>query len=237
MKGSFFLKRITTEMKLLFLMKILAIPVVGLFLLGAVIFVCHRTVENASTNRLYTSAGDVPKKKAALVLGCAKILADGRKNTYFRYRIDAAASLYKSGKCDYLIVSGDNSRKDYDEPTDMQNALVSAGVPARRIYRDFAGFRTLDSVVRAREIFGQRDIIVVSQAFHNKRAIYLAKKFDMEAVGLNCRETTSAARLKTRIREYLARVKMILDVYILRTPPKYLGPAIRLGDPPPRPGS
>ena len=223
-------------MKFSFLLKLFLIPVIAIVLLGLVILLCHRAVETASFNRLYVSVDAIPKKKSALVLGCAEVLPNGRNNLYFRYRIDAAASLYHEGKCEYLIVSGDNSRRGYDEPTDMQKALVSRGVPERRIYRDFAGFRTLDSVVRAKEIFGQTDLIVVSQPFHNKRAIFLAKQNGIEAIGLNCREVTSFGGVRTRAREYLARVKMVLDVYLLRTSPKFLGPKIRLGDPPPQHG-
>ena len=216
------------------------------FLLG--LFVCllaflavnvlsYGAVESASRGLLHEAADTVPKKKAALVPGCAKTLANGRENRYFHYRIDAAASLYHAGKCDYLIVSGDNSRKDYDEPTDMQNALIKRGVPKNRIYRDFAGFRTLDSVVRAKEIFGQEDIIVVSQPFHNKRALFIAKKSGMKAVALNCREVRHHAGLKTRVREYPARVKMMLDLYIFDTAPKYSGRSFTLGEPPPEHGS
>jgi SanA protein len=220
-------------MKFSLLFKLLLVPALVLGVLGFVVY-CHRMVEAASQNRLYANAQEIPPKKAALVLGCASTV-QGRTNLYFHYRITAAAALFHAGKCEYLIVSGDNSRKSYDEPTDMQNALVKLGVPESRIYRDFAGFRTLDSIVRAREIFGQTDLIIVSQPFHNKRAIYLAKANGIEAVGLNCKEVNSMARLKTRNREYLARVKMVLDVYLLRTAPKFLGPKVVLGEPPPQP--
>ena len=103
----------------------------------------------------------VPNKKAGLVLGTSKNLANGWKNYYFYYRIDAAEQLYKSGKVQYLIVSGDNSQKDYNEPEDMMNELLSRGIPKERIFMDFAGLRTLDSVVRAKEIFGQQSYNIV----------------------------------------------------------------------------
>jgi len=221
-------------MKLTLLLKFFLVPVL---VIGAVVavFLCHRLVETASKNRLYANPQDIPQKKAALVLGCARTVANGRPNLYFHHRITAAAALFHAGKCEYLIVSGDNSRKSYDEPTDMQNALVELGVPESAIYRDFAGFRTLDSVVRARDIFGQTDLIIVSQPFHNKRAIFLAKAKGIEAIGLNCKEVKSMAGFKTAFRESLARVKMVLDVFLLRTAPKFLGPQVALGGPPPQP--
>ena len=201
-----------------------------------VVLLSHFAVERKAAGRLYSSADKVPQKKAALVLGCAKILPNGRGNTFFYKRIDAASKLYHSGKCEYFIVSGDNSRKGYDEPTDMQQALIEKGVPEAKIYRDFAGFRTLDSVVRAKEIFGQDDIIVVSQPFHNKRAIYLASENGMQAVGYNSQDVSKFGGKRTLAREYLARVKMMLDLHILRTSPKFLGDKIELGVvPPPEP--
>lgn len=229
--------RIQLPMNLKVIFKALLIST---FLIGSaflVIAICHWAVESASSQRLYSDASKIPGRKAALLLGCAKILENGRQNSYFHHRINAASELYRAGKCQYIIVSGDNSRKGYDEPTDMQEALIAKGVPEKRIYRDFAGFRTLDSVVRAKEIFGQDEIIIVSQPFHNKRAIFLASKNGIDAIGFNCREVTSFAGLKTKFRESLARVKMVLDVYLLGTKPKYLGPKVQLGGPQPQHGT
>ncbi|MDF1860822.1 MAG: ElyC/SanA/YdcF family protein [Verrucomicrobiales bacterium] len=102
-------------------------------------------------------------------MGCSEFLANGRTNLYFRYRMEAAAEAFHQGKYRFLIVSGDNSRKEYNESEAMRNALFRRGVPYSRIYEDFAGFRTLDSVVRAKEIFGQKMLLVISQRFHNER--------------------------------------------------------------------
>lgn len=217
--------------------KILVVLLAAIFVMILLTFLSHRAVELAAQERLFTHVTPVPKKKAALVPGCAKTVANGRRNSYFQFRIDAAAELFHAGKCEYLIVSGDNSRKNYDEPTDMQKALIGKGVPENRIYRDFAGFRTLDSIVRAKEIFGQDDIIVVSQPFHNKRAIFIAKRYGINAVGFNCEEVKSRVALKTNLREYPARAKMMLDLFLLDTKPRFLGPKIALGDPPPGHGS
>ena len=216
--------------------KILMIFLMPVAAILIVVLLCYYSVERAARNRLYEDPEDIPQRNAALLLGCAKKLPDGRNNLYFIYRTRSAAQLYHSGACKYIIVSGDNSRKDYDEPTDMQDALTQLGVPAEKIYRDFAGFRTLDSVVRAREIFGQKELIVVSQAFHNTRAIYLAEKHGLDAIGLNCRDVGSIGGLRTRLREYLARVKTVLDVSVFGTEPKFYGPKVELGGPRPQHG-
>src|SRR5690606_3791527 len=130
-------------------------------------------------------------------------LKSGFVNRYYQYRIDAAVALYKAGKVDYFIVSGDNGTKDYNEPEDMKNDLIAHGIPEERIYLDFAGFRTLDSVVRMEKIFGQRSFTVVSQEFHNRRAIYLAQRQGYDAVGLNARDVTAGYGFRTQVREKL----------------------------------
>ncbi|NPA07943.1 MAG: hypothetical protein GXO46_03030 [Chlorobi bacterium] len=165
---------------------------------------------------------DVPKMKTALLLGTGKTLSNGQPNAYFYNRIQAAADLYKSGKVKYIIVSGDNSQKNYNEPEDMQMALIEYGVPKDSIFLDFAGFRTLDSVVRAKEIFGQNQLIIVSQKFHNERAVFLAKQNGMQAFGYNAPDVNKYAGLKTNLREYFAKAKAYLDL-LLGVEPKFGG--------------
>ena len=131
----------------------------------------------------------------------------------------------KSKKIDFIIVSGDNSRKDYDEPSDFKSDLVLAGIPENKIFLDYAGFRTLDSVVRVKEIFGQESVTVISQPFHNERAIYLAEHFDIKIVGFNARAISGRYGLRVKLREYLARVKVFVDV-LLGVQPKFLGKKI-----------
>lgn len=159
------------------------------------------------------------------MLGTSKTLKNGRKNLYFWYRIDAAERLYKSGKIQHIIVSGDNSRKDYNEPENMKLALIARGIPEERIYENFAGFRTLDSVVRAKEIFGQTSLIIISQKFHNERAIFLAQQKGITAYGYNAQDVPQNTGLKTKIREYFARVKVFYDLY-LGVEPKFGGEQI-----------
>ena len=147
----------------------------GLLLGILVCFWSNFEIESKTQNFVTDDIEKLPNQKVGLLLGTSKTLPNGYKNYYFYYRIDAAEKLYKSGKIEYIIVSGDNSRKDYNEPEDMKNELINRGVPADKIYEDFAGFRTLDSVVRAKEIFGQNSYIIISQKFHNERAVYLAQ--------------------------------------------------------------
>ena len=136
-----------------------------------------------SSGRIYefSELGCVPKKRAAVVLGCAKKVHGGLVNLYYARRIDAAAALYRSGRVDCLIVSGDNHVKGYDEPSDMKASLVAEGIPSDKIVCDYAGFRTLDSVVRAKEVFGLDSFIVVSQPEHLRRAVFLARCFGCDA--------------------------------------------------------
>lgn len=154
----------------------------------------------------------LPPQKVALLLGTTPRLTDGRNNLYFDYRIQAAAKLYHAGKIRHIIASGDNRKHGYNEPDEMKKALMALGVPAEKITADYAGLRTLDSVLRARDIFGQQSYVVVSQKFHNERAVYLARHHGIDAVGFNAQDVDKYSGLKTQIREYLARVKMFADL-------------------------
>lgn len=206
----------------------LILPVVVLLTpLG--VWAINAWVVRVSQPWVFESLDALPKNKVGLVLGTSPTTNDGRTNLFFLYRIQAAAELYKAGKVEYLLVSGDNSRKDYDEPSAMRDALVKLGVPAERIYLDYAGFRTLDSVVRANEVFKQQKFSIVSQAFHNQRAVFIGRERGLEVVGYNAREVPSALAPQVQVREYFARVAMVLDMFLLDTQPKFLGEPIRIG--------
>lgn len=202
----------------------------GLVLFGGIFILwSNYKIEQDTQNQTTDNINKLPNEKVGLVLGTSKMLKGNRKNLYFLYRIDATEQLYKSGKIQYIIVSGDNSRKDYNEPEDMKLELIKRGIPQERIYEDFAGFRTLDSVVRAKEIFGQNSYIIISQKFHNERACFLAQQFGIKATGYNAKDVPDNVGLKTKIREYFARAKVFYDL-LVGVEPKFGGQSIKIGE-------
>lgn len=200
----------------------------GLIFFGlSVLFVLYAnyTIDYEAEDNVTSDIGNLPNEKVGLLLGTSRILPNGKPNPYFVNRIKAAAELYHAGRIQNIIASGDNSRKNYNEPEDMKQALIRLGVPADKIYEDFAGFRTLDSVVRAKEIFGQKSFIVISQRFHNERAIYLAHQNGITAYGYNAKDVDKEAGFKTNAREKLARVKVFWD-FFFGVEPKFGGEKI-----------
>ena len=160
-------------------------------------------------------------------MGAAKNIGN-RQNPYFTYRIQAATELYNAGKVKAFVVSGDNRRKDYNEAEDMRKALIEAGIPDNVIHCDYAGLRTLDSVVRMNKIFGQESFIIVSQKFHNERAIFLAQYYGYKTYGYNAKDLQlSRFSYRTKVREILARVKVFVDI-MTNKQPKYLGEPIQI---------
>ncbi|REC48295.1 SanA/YdcF family protein [Chryseobacterium pennipullorum] len=198
-----------------------------LLLVAGIIFIAwaNYSIRQASESKVSYTIADVPETKTALLLGTGKTLSNGMPNAYFYNRIKAAADLYRSGKIQYIIVSGDNSTKEYNEPEDMQSALMQSGVPKDKIILDHAGFRTLDSVVRAKDIFGQQKLVIISQKFHNERAVFLAQQNGMEAFGYNAADVNKYAGLKTNLREYLAKTKVYWDL-LFGVEPKFGGEKI-----------
>lgn len=192
------------------------------------IIVCDRTIKKHTVSKVYTEVGIIPVNKVGLVLGTSPKLKNGNNNLYFDYRILAAVELYKAGKIKYILISGDNRREDYNEPEEMKKALMQKGIPEKSIYLDYAGFRTLDSVVRAKEVFGQNRLTIISQRFHNERAIYLAEKNGINAIGYNAKDVNAYSGLKTNIRELFARVKMFIDLATDKQP-HFLGEKIIIG--------
>lgn len=185
------------------------------------------TIQKSTDAFVYNDVNVIPYHKTGLLLGTAKHVKSGNINHYYQNRITAAAALYKAKKIDFIVISGDNSKDSYNEPEDMKNDLVQRGVPADKIYLDYAGFRTYDSVVRMNKIFGQSSFTVISQEFHNRRAIYLAQQKGLEAVGFNADDVSVAYGFKTQVREKLARVDVFFDL-LNRTEPKFLGDPIEI---------
>lgn len=199
--------------------------VVSLVIMIALVWSCDYVIRRSAEGRVYTHVDDIPHRHVGLLLGTSKYLGSGVNNRYYQYRIDAALKLWQSGKVNVFVISGDNSRKDYNEPETMRNDLIAAGVDSTRIALDYAGFRTLDSVVRVKEIFSQDSITVISQRFHNERAIYLAGKHGIDAIGFNARDVEVSSGLKTQLREKFARVKVFVD-QLFGVEPKFLGPKV-----------
>lgn len=199
-----------------------------IFLGISVLFVwwANHKIETETKNFVSYDIQKLPNEKVGLLLGTSKILKSGWKNLYFFNRIDAE-QLYKSGKIKYILISGDNSTKDYSEPEDMQAELLKRGIPADKIVLDFAGFRTLDSVVRAKEIFGQNSFIIISQKFHNERAVFLAQHYGIKAYGFNAKDVNKYFGFKTKVREYFARAKVFVD-FLLGVEPKFGGEKVEI---------
>lgn len=188
-------------------------------------YACNRVIANNAKGKLYTDVKKIPYNKVGLLLGTSKLGRLGRNNPYYDYRIEAAIALIKEGKIKYLIISGDNGRQEYNEPEDMRSDLIKAGIDSTIIYLDYAGFRTFDSIVRLKEIFGQDSVTIISQPFHNERAIYIAAQEGITAIGFNASDIGSKLGLKTQAREKLARVKVFLDFWFGKQP-KFLGSKI-----------
>ena len=186
------------------------------------VFVTFHWISFKAKDLTYDDMDSIPKNNVGLVLGASKWAPSGNINLFYKHRVDAAVALYKAGKIDYILVSGDNGRKDYDEPTDFKNDLITQGIPAEHIFLDYAGFRTLDSIVRAKEIFGQNAITIISQKFHNQRAIYITQHYGIDAIAYNAKDV-----YKTPPREYLARTKARLDL-LFNVTPKFLGDKIAI---------
>ncbi len=185
-------------------------------------------ISRMAADRCFDDVASVPHRKVGVVLGTSKFVAAGRENLHYRYRIEAAGKLFAAGGVDYLLVSG-NQSKNYDEPATMRADLVRLGVPAERIYLDPGGMRTLDSVVRAGEIFGQREFTVISQRFHNERAIFIGSRRGLDVIGFDAPDVGFVRGLRTAFARRFARLMAVLDVTILDRQPGRMGEPVTIG--------
>ena len=177
----------------------------------------------ATRSHVYNSVDSLPHKKVGLVLGTTSKLSSGKQNPYFSERINTAADLYAKGKIEHFILSGDNNTVYYNEPAKMKEALMEKGIPGDAITLDFAGFRTLDSVIRCKEIFGQDEVTIITQQFHSYRALFISDYYSVDAVAIAASNAPFPASIRVTLREIIARPMAIIDLYILKTPPKFLG--------------
>ncbi|WP_300365876.1 ElyC/SanA/YdcF family protein [Brachyspira sp.] len=189
--------------------------------------IIYSSVSLYSKKYIYSSAENIPYNDVALVLGTSKYLHDGRINMYFKFRMDAAYELYQKGKVKYILVSGDNRYKSYNEPRQMRLDLIKLGVNKNHIFLDFAGFRTRDSIIRANKVFELSNFTIVSQPFHNERAILIARQKNINAIGYNANNVRKLYRIRQFPREFGARVLMFMDI-ILNKPPKFYGDIIKI---------
>ena len=200
-------------------MKWFKLLIKGIFLsiLAIVIIIasCNMIVIHYSKDKLYDNAKDIPYKEVGLLLGTSPRTKDGHANIYYAYRVEAAVRLYKAKKIGRILISGDGREKNYDEPKYIRRDLIKRGIPANKIILDRKGLRTFDSVIRAKEVYGYSEFTVISQKFHNERAVFLARHNDMDAIGFNAKDAPnqkgkSAKRM--RIRELLVKVKVFTDL-------------------------
>lgn len=202
----------------------------AIFVLLIVSFVAaaNRWMIHAAGPYIYADIAAVPRNDVALVLGTGPFTAKGNTNLHFVVRVNAAAALFKSGKVKHLLLSGDNHIRGYDEPTEMKNALLKLGVPDSVMTLDYAGLRTLDSMERARKIFGQTNLTIVTEDFHAARSVFLARHFGIEPV-LFCAESLPPMWTNNmRLREVAARVLAVFDVYIWHRGARHLGEQIQI---------
>jgi len=205
------------------------LKIIGLLILAPLLLILFSNliIENAAAGKTFFDVNIIPKNRVGLILGTSKKIRGGAPNPYYTYRIEATVKLYKAGKIEYVLVSGDNGTIYYNEPTTIQKDLVKSGIPQERIFLDYAGFRTLDSMIRAHEVFGLENVTVISQEFHNERAIYLADKKGLTAIGFNAKDVSGRPGYKVRFRESLARVKVFIDL-MFNTGPKFYGEKIEI---------
>jgi len=210
--------------------KLKRFSIVVLYLLLVVIgmiIVANIVITRSARNETFNDVKSIPYNKVGMLPGTSKYIHHKQPNQYFDNRIKAAVDLFNAKKISFIVISGDNNSKNYNEPRDIKNVLIEQGVPDSVIYLDYAGFRTYDSVIRMDKIFGQQQYTIISQKFQNERAIYIAKKFHQSIIGYNAADVNRYYGFKTNLREALARVKVFLDL-VTHKKPKFLGEKIEI---------
>ena len=188
------------------------------------IFFCSYKVEKNAEGKTYNDVSKIPYNRVGLLLGTCKTMRDHKTiNPFWQFRLEAAYKLWKAKKIDRILISGDNGWHGYNEPEDFLDAFLALGIPDSVLICDFAGFRTHDSVIRCRKVFGQKKATIISQKFHNERALFIANYYGLEAVGFNAADVCFRDNLYNSVREKLARVLMFADIYIFKTQPHFLG--------------
>ncbi len=169
-----------------------------------------------------------PKAQVAIVLG-ARVWSPGAPSPMLEDRLKTGIELYKSGRVHKLLLSGDHGQKTYDEVNTMREYVLARGVPSQDVFMDHAGFSTYDSMYRARDVFQVRDALVVTQGFHLARAVYTARALGLDATGVPADLRTYTNETRFALRDWVARVKALLQLHVLHSGPRFLGPVIPIG--------
>lgn len=183
---------------------------ISLFIL---IFLCDISISIFSKNRLYKSAEDIPVNRVGLLLGIPKF-SQNKVTPFYIYRIQAAKELFEHQKISILLISGDDGKNHFNETKHMRQDLIKAGVDSNCIFIDPHGYRTYNSMYRAKHVYHLDTITVISQAFHNERAVFLASQFNLYAIGYDAKDCTGFMNYKAQLREKLARVKVFIDLWL-----------------------
>lgn len=200
-----------------------------ILLMGLIIFGLDRFISFRTSPFIYEKLTDLPSRQVGVILGTSKYYRNGGINQYYQNRIRGAINAYNSGKIRYLLVSGDNARHSYNEPRTMRKDLIAAGIDPADIVLDYAGFHTLDSIVRTRKVFDTDNFIIISQRFHCERALFIAFS---QGISAKCYAVASPKDMfSIRLREFAARMAALANIYILNKQPHFLGPTITI---PPR---
>lgn len=207
------------------MIKRLIVGFIGMVVLMLIVAIgLDRWISWKTKDYIYDEVQELPHRQVGVVLGTAKYYRTGVINQYYLYRIQGAINAYNSGKVKYLLLSGDNALQSYNEPMTMRRDLMAAGIPSSDIVLDYAGFRTLDSIVRTRKVFDTNDFLVITQRFHCERALFIALHMGIQA---QCFAVPSPKNmLNVRSREIFARLGALNDLYILKRQPRFLGPLI-----------
>jgi SanA protein len=187
----------------------------GVIFAGTVVWTQY-LVGSAGRGRLYDDLNAVPTREIGLVLGTSRLARSGRLNRYFRARIEAAAALYHAGKVRKLILSGNGVEPDYNEPEDMQRALLNRGLPAGALFLDPAGVRTIDSILRARTAFSGGSFTIISQRFHNERALFLCRAYGIDAIAFDADAVRKVSGHRAELREVIARLVAVWEACVVR---------------------
>jgi SanA protein len=194
-------------------------------LFGLAALVTNLIVTRSAADSIVESLKDAPRAQAAIVLG-ARVYADGTPSPMLVDRLETGIKLYKMGKVEKLLLSGDHGQVEYDEVNVMLDYVLARGVPTEDVFTDHAGFDTYDTMYRAIEVFQVRSALIVTQEFHLARSVYTAQELGLDAVGVVADIQPYTDELRNRMREWLARGKAIIQLHITHPEPTYLGPPL-----------